>query len=71
MHTLKNKKELLFFSVAILLLIGVITYGFYTVGFLVRQIGMVLNSSAPRVQDSTQYNLKLINDLGISTSTKK
>ncbi len=70
MHILKNKRELLFFLVAVLLLIGVITYGSYTVGFLIRQIGVVLNPSKPKVQDTTQYNLKLLNDLEVSTSTK-
>jgi len=69
MHILRNKKELLFFLVALLLLIGVITYGFYAVGFLTRQISTLLNPSKPRLQDMTQYNLKLLEDAGISTST--
>ena len=69
MHIVKNKKELLFFGVAILLLIGVITYGFYTVGFLIRQVQVLLNPTKPSIQDSTQYDLKLLQDLKIVTPT--
>jgi len=66
---LRNKKELLFFVVAILLLAGVIAYGFRTVGFLVRQVQITLNPEKPRIQDTTQYNLKMIDELGISPAS--
>lgn len=65
MSLFNNKRELAFISVAIVLFLMLVVFGFYVIRFLIRQVDIILNPAPPRITDTVQYNVKLLEDLKI------
>jgi hypothetical protein len=67
---LKNKQDLTFLSLGILMSILVFSGIFYAVNFLTLEIGDVLGNEKPNLVAPTKFNLSQINALGIENMQK-
>lgn len=62
---LKVKREILFITIGILLLLSVIGFIVYSINFLVKNTGAALNQDSLKTKEITKFNFEGLKKLGI------